>query len=406
MLNKRTIVIIGTGVTGLSTAYRLAKKQAGRIIVFDKGKTGDGSSSRAAGIITGLLWSKTGIEARKVALQLFRELSSELNGYCFQDVGTLNLLDQQAWEQRKLLLPLYEQCGAPFEILTAKEMRTRWPDLYPSGELVGLFDPLGGYSEPDEYLSALKIACSKLGVDIREEEPVKDFVLRSGSIAGIITEKGLIEADAVISTVYGWTNVLFSRLGLKLPVKTVVHQRYVTEPVPHTISIPCVNADPFYGYCRPAAGGRLLFGIETSDREEWRVSDMSFHLDVLLRLPDPRYTEAVLREKIKENFSSYFPPVKNLRWESSKTGLLTFSMDGEPILGSVAEIPGLFVGVAFHSGGFAYNPVSGLLLAELVTDGKTSVNIDAFSPSRFSNEQTEKYLAQTVQQKNVVKRRH
>src|SRR5690606_31161563 len=104
----------------LSTAYRLAKKKAGKIIVFDKGKTGDGSSSRAAGIITGLLWSKTGIEARKVALRLFRELSSELNGYRFQDVGTLNLLDEQAWEQRKLLLPLYEQCGAPFETLTAK----------------------------------------------------------------------------------------------------------------------------------------------------------------------------------------------------------------------------------------------------------------------------------------------
>ncbi|MBW7893174.1 MAG: FAD-binding oxidoreductase, partial [Chitinophagaceae bacterium] len=163
---------------------------------------------------------------------------------------------------------------------------------------------------------------------------------------------------------------------------------------------------PFYGYCRPAAGGRLLFGIETSDREEWRVSDMDFRLDDLLRSTDLRYTEAVLREKIKENFSSYFPPIKNIRWESSKTGLLTFSMDGEPILGPVAEVPGLFVGVAFHSGGFAYNPVSGLLLAELVTDGKTSVNIDAFSPSRFSNEQTEKYLAQTVQQKNVAKRRH
>lgn len=406
MLNKRTIIIIGAGVTGLSTAYRLAKKGAGKIIVFDKGKTGDGSSSRAAGIITGLLWSKTGIEARKVALRLFRELSSELNGYSFQDVGTLNLLDRQAWEQRKLLLLLYEQCGAPFEILTAKEMRTRWPDLYPSGELVGLFDPLGGYSEPEDYLAALKIACIKLGVDIREEEPVRDFVLRSGSIAGIMTRRELIEADTVISTVYGWTNVLFSRLGLKLPVKTVVHQRYVTEPLNHPVSIPCVNADPFYGYCRPAAGGRLLFGIETSDREEWRVSDMNFHLDDLLRSTDPRYTEAVLREKVKENFSSYFPPIKNLRWESAKTGLLTFSMDGEPILGPVTEIPGLFVGVAFHSGGFAYNPVSGLLLAELVTDGKTSVNIDAFSPSRFSNEQTEKYLAQTVQQKNVAKRRH
>src|SRR5690606_5734085 len=115
---------------------------------------------------------------------------------------------------------------------------------------------------------------------------------------GTTTERGSIEAEAVVATVYGWTNILLCRLWLKLPVKTVVHQRYVTEPLHHTVSIPCVNADPFYGYCRPAAGGRLLFGIETSDREEWRVLDMDFHLDDLLRSPDLRYTEAVLREKV------------------------------------------------------------------------------------------------------------
>ena len=56
-----TAVIIGAGVTGLSTAYHLACKRFGRIIVLDKGPVGDGSSSRAAAIITGLLWSETGV---------------------------------------------------------------------------------------------------------------------------------------------------------------------------------------------------------------------------------------------------------------------------------------------------------------------------------------------------------
>lgn len=81
-------------------------------------------------------------------------------------------------------------------------------------------------------------------------------------------------------------------------------------------------------------------------------------------------------------------------------------MDGEPILGQPGELPGLFVAVAFHSGGFAYNPVSGLLLAELIAEGRTEIDISAFSPDRFNADDTKAYLAKKVQQKDVARRRH
>ena len=90
-----TAVIIGGGVIGLSTAYHLARRKFGKVILFDKGPVGDGSSSRAAAIITGLLWSETGVMARKRSLELYRELSRELDGYRFHDVGALNLFDLQ-----------------------------------------------------------------------------------------------------------------------------------------------------------------------------------------------------------------------------------------------------------------------------------------------------------------------
>lgn len=108
-----TAVIIGGGVTGLSTAYHLARKGYGRIIVLEKGPVGDGSSSRAAGIITGLLWSETGVRARKLSLELFRELSEDLDGYSFQAVGCLNLFDLSSWPERAALLPLYERAMHP-----------------------------------------------------------------------------------------------------------------------------------------------------------------------------------------------------------------------------------------------------------------------------------------------------
>ena len=74
-MQTATAIIIGGGVIGLSTAYHLARKNFGKIIVVEKGTVGEGSSHRAAGIITGLLWSDTGVLARKLSLQRFRELS-------------------------------------------------------------------------------------------------------------------------------------------------------------------------------------------------------------------------------------------------------------------------------------------------------------------------------------------
>jgi glycine/D-amino acid oxidase-like deaminating enzyme len=398
-MSQATAIIIGGGVTGLSTAYHLARRGYGRVILLEKGPVGDGSSSRAGGIITGLLWSETGVRARKVSLVRFRELSMELDAYRFQAVGCLNLFDPPSWPERAALLPLYERCGAPFEILDAAEMRARWPDLRPHDDWTGLYDPLGGYSEPDEYVPALARKCRELGVEIREHQQVEEIELRSGRATGVRTATEVIGADAVVSTLYAWTNLMLERIGLRLPVKAFVHQRYVTTPLPAPLAIPAVNANPLGGYIRPASGDRLLAGIETPDRLEYRISAPDFHLSAL-SAPD------ALKDQIRADFTPYVPALGAVGWAFDKVGLLTFAMDGEPILGPVGGLPGLFIGVAFHSGGFAYSPAAGLLLAEFVADGRTSVDVSAFSPDRFDPAEANAYLAETLAQRDVVRRRH
>ena len=398
-MNSSTAIVIGGGVIGLSTAYRLAEKKVGKVIVLDKGPVGDGSSGRAAGIITGLLWSETQVLVRKKSLELFREFSRKLEGYEFQEVGCLNLFDQKSWPEREQLLPLYQRLGAPFEILSAAEMRKRWPALHVFEEFTGLFDPLGGYSEPDDYIPALAKKDRELGVEIREHQKVTEILQRNGRVSGVRTTEGEIEGDAVICTVYAWTLKLVERVGLRLPVKAFVHQRYVTRPLLAPVRIPAINANPLGGYIRPASGARLLVGVETSEREEYSVDSTDFHMSALTAAPG-------LKSQIMKDFVPLVPELAGTLWETEKVGLLTFSMDGEPILGPVAALPGFYVGVAFHSGGFAYNPVAGLLLAEYVVDGRTKIDLRAFSPDRFAREETDEYLATTLAQKDVFRRRH
>ena len=57
-MSSATVIIVGGGVIGLSTAYQLARKRFGKVILLEKGPVGDGSSSRAGGIIPGYCGAK------------------------------------------------------------------------------------------------------------------------------------------------------------------------------------------------------------------------------------------------------------------------------------------------------------------------------------------------------------
>jgi sarcosine oxidase subunit beta len=346
-----------------------------------------------------LLWSRTGVLARQLSLSLFRQLSRDLDGYTFQDVGCLNLFDPPSWPERESLLSLYDSTNTEYEILSAPEIKQRWPDLSPDADIIGLHDPLGGYSEPHEYLPALAAACRKRGVDIREHTPVQRIVTQAGRAAGVMTATGPVEADAVISTIHVWTLQLLQELGILFPIKSFVHQRFVTEPLNRSLTLPAINANPLDGYLRPAYGGRLLVGIETSSRAEYPLSTPDFRM-ASLSVPSH------LKSHIMDQYPRLLPLLADVKWAHDAVGLLSFSQDGEPIVGEVAQLPGLYVGIAFHSGGFAYNPAAGNLLAELVTDGAASIDIAPFSPNRFEPEQTLAHLDRRVTQADAVSRRH
>lgn len=400
---SRHAIIIGAGVTGLSTAYHLARKSYGKITVIEKGRVGDGSSSRAAGIITGLLWSETGIRVRNISLTRFRELSEELEGYQFQDVGCLNLFDAESWPERERLLPLYDRLHVEYSVMETAEMNSFWPDLSIPEGIVGLFDPFGGYSEPDHYLPALEAGCRNLGVQIIEECMVSDFIEASGTMAGVVIENEPIKADAVVSTVHVWTLKVLESIGLKLPLKSFVHQRYVTETLSAPLEIPAVNANPFGGYIRPAHGQRLLAGVENAAAPEFRVPDRSFQMSSIL-------PPAGLNDVARTNLLPLVPQLGQPEWEFEKAGLLSFSLDGEPIVGPIERFPGLYVGVAFHSGGFAYNPAVGVLLSSCIADGSPPIDIQTFSPNRFDPEQVKAYNGTLMNEGGcstaLVSRRH
>lgn len=181
-------------------------------------------------------------------------------------------------------------------------------------------------------------------------------------------------------------------------MKSYIHQRYVTAPMPEPLNAPPVNCT--LGYLRPAAGNRILIGVGTPDWNETPVTDTNFNMSQLS-------VPSEVRDMGVYKLMDFLPILKIVTWESEHIGMLSFSLDGEPILGPVDQCPGLFVGGAFHSGGFSYNTVAGLLLAEHVADGRTSIDVRSFSPNRFTEQrEIDKYFATTMTQREMHSRRH
>ena len=395
----QSVVVIGAGVTGLSTAFHLVEKGMERVVVVDKGSVGGGSSLQAGGIITMLMATETEVRARAISLDLFERFSRILDGYHFHQVGCLNLSVENASAKTSESREMWRRLRGQFEVLSGGEISERFPDLAAQETDIGVLDLRSGYSEPHRYIPALRAKLEDMGVEIRENEPVVGFDLGNDRVRGVVTEGGTIETDAAVCAVNAWTNHVLSLVGFRTPYKNFVHERFVTKPFPEPPRLPAVNDHILNGYVRPTDDNRLLLGTSVDNLGAYEMRGPDFDVSELDPHPDAL-------PFLKENLVRRVPMMEGAEWDYHTVGLISLAHDVKPVIGPVPGVEGLFVGAHFHSGGFAYNPVSGLLIAEHVVDGGTSIDSEMYSPARFGSIDTDSFLAAPIMHDEMGVVRH
>ena len=395
----QSVVVIGAGVTGLSTAFHLVEKGVERVVVVDKGSVGGGSSLQAGGIITMLLGTETEVRARAISLDLFERFSRILDGYQFHQVGCLNLVTEDVFSEAAPVRDMWRRLGGRFEVLRGGEISERFPDLAAVETHIGVLDLRSGYSEPHRYVPALRAKLEDMGVEIRENEPVAGFDIHGGRVRGVVTDRGTIETDAAVSSVNAWTNHVLSLVGFRIPYKNFVHERFVTKPFPEPPRLPAVNDHILNGYVRPTDDNRLLLGTSVDGLGAYEMRGADF--DVSELEPHPGALPF-----LKEHLVRRAPMLEGAEWDYHTVGLISLAYDVKPVIGPVPGVDGLYVGAHFHSGGFAYNPVSGLLIAEHVVDGQTSIDSEMYSPARFGSVDTDAFLAAPMMHDDMGRVRH
>jgi glycine/D-amino acid oxidase-like deaminating enzyme len=78
------------------------------------------------------------------------------------------------------------------------------------------------------------------------------------------------------------------------------------------------------------------------------------------------------------------PSLPALGIARSWAGYIDATPDLVPVLGDIPALRGLVLATGFSGHGFAMGPIAGRLVAELIVDGKPSLDIAAFRFSRFA----------------------
>ena len=87
-------------------------------------------------------------------------------------------------------------------------------------------------------------------------------------------------------------------------------------------------------------------------------------------------------EKVAELAMSRVPALENARIRTGWGGLYEVTPDHHPVIGAVGE-PGWWVACGFSGHGVMHAPATGMVMAELLTTGKSSLDVSCLRLSRF-----------------------
>ena len=360
------VVVVGAGVSGLAIARELAPDHD--VIVLDKGGVAADTSSRASGMIS-LSLEPFPDEWASFALSQFRDLDGQ-GIFSFTERETVRLVPEANAD-------LYtDQAPGGGEFLTRDALEHRFPDSF--GDLSayggGLLYDGTGYLDALDYAMTLKWAAERNGASIFRDHEVTDIRVEDGTVTGVETEYGVIDADHVVYAT-GWKTRHLLADHVELPVRPLRWNAVVIEP-----DSPLPDDCPM--------------GSEPTMRIYWRTTD---HGNVLVGgnehlLNDPEGTPMGVQESFREGVVEDVAPLLNgvaagtIRREDCCPTADCASPDGLPIIDTPREAPdGLTVVTGLHGRGVMLSPVTGRAVRSLVTGEDPSFPMAQFRLDRFDD---------------------
>lgn len=360
------VVVVGAGVSGLAIARELASDH--EVVVLEKGGIAADTSSRASGVVS-LSLEPLAEACAAFALEAFRDLDGR-GIFEFTERETVRLVPAVDADRYT------ERAPTGGEYFVRETLLERYAGSFGDLESYagGLVYDGTGYLDALEYAMTLKWVAERAGATIVRDHAVTGLRTENGTVVGVETEYGSIDADSVVYAT-GWRTREQLADYVELPVRPLRWNAVVVEPDEPLPDQTPMGSEPAMGvYWRPIRRGAVLVGGNE-------------HL-----LDDPEGTPMGVQEQFRELVLGAVTPLLDgvsggrIRREDCCPTADAASPDGLPIIDAPEQTPnGLVVATGLHGRGVMLSPVTGRTVRSLVTGEPTPFPTTPFELDRFDD---------------------
>ncbi|MFC4066542.1 NAD(P)/FAD-dependent oxidoreductase [Actinoplanes subglobosus] len=361
------VVIIGGGAIGTSIAFHLAEAGVRDVVLLERADLGTGSTCKAAGGVRAQFSDRINIELGARSLEAFGRFpqhpGQEID---LHRVGYLFLLstpeDVKSFEQD---VRLQNELGVTSRMIDVAEAKAMSPLIDTDGLLAAAFSPDDGHCTPESVVLGYATGARRHGATLRTGVTVTGIDTAGGEVRTVHTDRGPIEADAVICAAGAWSAAIGTMAGVDLPVVPLRRQIIFTEPMPDLAEVVPFTIDFSSTYYFHREGRGLLMGMSDPEQEP------GFHLDYS---DDwlPRLGAAIGRRA---------PGLLDVGLCNGWAGLYEVTPDHNAIIGRSGNF---LYATGFSGHGFLQAPAVGEVIRDLYLDRTPFVDVSPLSTDRFA----------------------
>lgn len=370
------VVVIGGGAIGTSIAYNLSKRHVD-VTLVEKDDIASGTSGSCDGFI--FMQSKKpgahlqmALESARMMEQLSVELQRDIE---YEKTGGMILVkSKEDIPEMEKLVKQQRKSGLEVELLDAHQAQEIEPCL--SSDIAGAtYSSMDAQVNPIALCLALAETAENNGVKILTDTEVTGINIANGKVESVVTTKGNIRTDIVVNAAGVYATLVGKMVGINLPIVPRRGQILVTESVPRLLKRVIICNRYITSKFNPdQAQNPLGVGLALEQTQAGNILIGSTREFVGYdRGVTPEGLQAIL-----DHAQYFFPAIREFNIIRSFAGLRPYTPNGMPILGEVNGIKGFIVAAGHEGDGIALSPITGLLIAELVTRGKIPISIGIY----------------------------
>ena len=359
------VVVIGLGVTGLSTAGALARRGL-RVVGIDRWGSGHPvTSSTGASRSIRLAYDDVRyVRLARTAFEGWRRLEAEQDVTLLVETGQL---DVGPGVKLEALAAAMRAADAPFEELDDVAVRRRFPELVIGRDERALFHPDAGTVLADAGMRALAIDASDAGAELSMPERCVAIEIGADG-ATVTTDRRTARAERVVIAGGPWSGDLLRMIGIELPLAPAVAQVTFLD-APQLVDRPGFvdwlrdDRVGVYGHPVPGIGYKVAF--DAASTEPW--------------LPDVEGwpPDLVEQDRLIQWLNERMPAVEP-HVAFTQRHPWTMTPDGDFAIGGRGPVV-VAAGCSGHA--FKFGPALGALVAD-VTQGVGRDDLELFSLDR------------------------